>query len=174
MVSRVTILLLGGGMMLCLLQPASAGNRSESFAAWLNSAARQAEDPQLREEIDRLRHTRMEFDRMISRAAEIVSRNTKDFNLPVERAESPGQVFNMLLSGWNQFRTGNAMNGITQPESPNPFLSQRTDLFPVGSPPVWASAGTGGGGDLAGNCSNIVRRTPALQPMIHGIAIGAP
>lgn len=175
MVSRVTVLLLGCGMILFLLQPASAGNRSESFAAWLNSAARQAEDPQLREEIDRLRHSRMEFDRMINRAAEIVSRNNEDFNLPVEQAETSAQVFNMLLSGWNQFRTGNAMNGISQPESLKPFLSQRTDTFLAGVLPAWGAAGTeAGGGYRSGFRSNLVRQTPALQPMVHGIAIGAP
>lgn len=176
MISRVTILLLSGGMMLCLLQPASAGNRSESFAVWLNSAVRQAEDPDLMKKIDRLRNSRMEFDRMISRAAEIVSRNNEDFNLPVERAETSGQVFNMLLSGWNKFRTGNAMNGISQPELLKPFLSPRTDTFPAGGPPALGAAGTGGDGSgtQAGVRPNIARRIPALQPMIHGIAIGAP
>lgn len=175
-ISRLTVLVVCGGMLACLAQPLQAAHRTQSFADWLSSVVREADGLQVREELNRLRHSRMDFSRVVSEASEIVTRNNEEFNLPLNESDAAAQVYHLLLAEWNQFQTGNAMSAVPLYENVKSFGPQKTEQatgFALPAPdrqsglfaPHRAEPGLLHAAPL---------QVPAVEPMIHGIAIGAP
>lgn len=176
MISRLTVLAVCGGMLACLAQPLQAAHRTQSFANWLSSVVREADGLQVREELNRLRHSRMDFSRVVSEASEIVTRNNEEFNLPLDKSAAAAQVYHLLLAEWNHFQTGNAMSAVPFPESVKSFGPHKTEQTPGFALPApdRPSGLPMPRPDRPGLLFAATLQVPAVEPMIHGIAIGAP
>lgn len=173
-VSRATVLLLCCGFMLCLARPVHAGDRAEAFADWLSSVMNEAEDDRLREELSRLKYADLDFHQLVDHASEIVSRHNEDFNLPIGDAAS-ARIYQVLLTGWDQFQTGNAMSSVPVPQIKNQVLLQ-THTLSAGFPLTAHSGSTlpAPRGEYRTAVPASFPPVPALMPMVDAIAINAP
>ncbi|MDZ7773234.1 MAG: hypothetical protein U5K31_10940 [Balneolaceae bacterium] len=176
MAARFTVLVICGGMLACMARPLQAAHRTQSFADWLSSVVREADDQQVRRELNRLRQSRMDFSRVVSEASEIVTRNNEEFNLPLEESAAAAQVYHLLLAEWSHYQTGNAMSAVPLPDSGKLFGPQKTDQAPgfnlsAADRSTGLTASRHTGPDLL---YADPLQVPAVEAMIHGIAIGAP
>lgn len=169
-ITVVTLLLCGFGF--CFVQPAQTDSNSEDFARWLSSMADVAE---IKQELDKLKRTGAEFSRIIKKASQIVTENSRELDSALQTSVDSGQIYQLLLIEWNQFKTENTMARVPAESSLKPLLSFSLD-----------KTGTFLSNILSGvKYSVAVDHVQAINielpvvpssviPMIGGIAIGAP
>lgn len=168
-------LLVCSGFSLYTVQPAQAGQASDDFARWLSMMAEASDAPDLQKELQDLKASGGQLADMLEHASQIVTENNDEFGFPFTKKETPRELYQLLLIEWNQFQTGNAMDGIPVQQTVKSLLLLQVDKtgglgYATPWPYRWASiVGENG---IAG-ISQVVA-SAMVEPMSGGIAIGAP
>ena len=111
-------LLLLMGVALSHVQPIQHKQNQSAFTSWLEGHLRSA-DEDIQQQLDSIAEKESKLEDVIRRASEVVKTNSDDFDLPVseEDDKSPDQVYQLLLTQWNDYRdAGSAMGKAVQVE----------------------------------------------------------
>lgn len=98
------------GMALHFASPESDKVRHEAFASWLQSHVKSQDNTGVINQINDLAAENVELDQVIRKASELVRSHSDDFELPVQTS-AEDDVFHLLLSEWNNFRTSSGGMG---------------------------------------------------------------
>ena len=175
-IARVTtILFIGLGFGLYLVQPTQAKHNSQSFASWFSQMAHSSHEIELQDELHDLRKSATQLDQVIKQASRIVSSNNEDFAFSFEESVASHHLYQLLLIEWSQFQTENAMTSVPVPSLVKFQISATIDKLSstgtIGIIPQIIDAICWNTGHAAIFDSNLIF---ALVPMVDSIAIGAP
>lgn len=169
------VLLICSGFSLYMVQPTQARHSTNAFADWLSTMTTPANSVDLQQELDELRQSNDQLEKIIEKASRIINRNNEEFLISFQGSEVSQQLYQFLLIEWSQFQTDNAMSGIPVQQMAKPLLTLQTEKFPV----------IGTGWFSVDGIQNTYWKTEqyliskrifslTLVPMVDGIAIGAP
>lgn len=168
-------LLVCSGFSLYMVQPARAGQAPDDFARWLSMMAEASDAPGLQKELQDLKSSGGQLADMLEYASQIVTENNDEFDFPFAKEETSRELYQLLLIEWNQFQTGNAMDGIPVQQTVKSSLLLHIDKTGgLGSATAWPCKWT----TIVGE--NSIANIPPIaahimvEPMSGGIAIGAP
>lgn len=165
------------GFVIYLFQPVQSDHISHSFTTWLNSVVKKDTNGELIKQINELNKTEPGISRLLQRASILISNHDDAFDLPLAGDTSTDNVYRLLLTGWNFFKTGNAMG---KPAVPNAgktlFNPQANKLFSQTFSIIF-----GGKNEDTDHSSPDIYVWPSvpatafiIAPLAGGIAIGAP
>jgi len=170
-----TISLLWAGLGLYVVQPAQAKHSARSFSNWFTSVTQKADMVDFADDLNRMKDSGMRLSELIEHASYIVSKNNEDFNLPLKGASASHHIYQILLTQWNQYQTGNGMENMPPPETVKSGFNIQVDK----------SGALGYGGTAPASSMRYLHPVSwhsveyhfsdkSLTPMATGIAIGAP
>lgn len=168
-------LLVCSGFSLYVVQPAQAGQRSHEFARWLGMMAEASNAPGLKKELQDLKASGGQLAEMLEQASQIVTQNNDEFDFPFATEEASPDLYRLLLIEWNQFQTGNAMDGLPVQQTVKPLL-----MLQVNKTGSLASTAAGPYFRALHVDKNWIAPVSRLatriltEPMSGGVAIGAP
>ncbi|MGM0546412.1 MAG: hypothetical protein ACQEST_06800 [Bacteroidota bacterium] len=158
-----------------MVQQTQANHSSQAFANWLNSMIRSADGVTVQQELDDLRKSTDQLEKIIREASRIVKNNNANFEFPFGESTASVHLYQLLLIEWSQFKTGNAMAGIPMQSVAKAVVSVVLDS----KAPIGFGEGISKSLQFFGSVDAIILEhnrlfKQALQPMTEGIAIGAP
>jgi hypothetical protein len=175
-IARITVIVLvWTGFSLYMVQPTQAKQSSQAFASWLSQMAKSSDGVALQKELDDLQQSADHLDNIIKKASRIVSSNNDEFDFSFVESIASKHLYQLLLIEWSQFQTGNAM-------ASTPVQSTVKHLVPV----VIDKLGSMGMATVTSKLTNPFLGidelslssqqlfSVVLEPMVGGIAIGAP
>lgn len=166
--------MLCAGLLTAIVKPVEAAQTNRDFAAWLQSLAKQAEATELKQQLDELKQSKKSLSELIRQASQIISQNGGEFNLPLDKAG--GDLQQVLLVEWNQFKTGSAMAALPAVESAKPLLAPSHQKLLQGDALLWSPRAMGLWEQHVTpfDLPLVPSRACHLVPMVNSIAIGAP
>lgn len=157
------------------MQQVQVDHSSQAFASWLTSMAKSTGDVALQEELDDIRKSTSDLDEFIKEASRVVRSNNENFGLSFPEATASSHLYQLLLIEWSQFQTGNAMAGIPIPSVAKAFTSIVIDQKVTFDTPAISTTLVAQCWNAVGLVADAHRFIPmAIEPMVEGIAIGAP
>lgn len=163
------------GFGLYMVQQTQANHSSQAFANWLNSMIRSADGITVEQELNDLRKSTSNLDKIIKEASRIVKSNNENFDFLFEESTVPVHIYQLLLIEWSQFQTGNAMAAVPMQSVAKAVISVVLDSkAPVGFIDKISKTLQFFGSVNAVVLDDNQPFVQALQPMTEGIAIGAP
>ena len=163
------------GFSLYMVQQVQVNRSSQAFASWLDSKVKATDSIGLQKELDDLRKSTNDLDEFIKEASQFVKSNNENFNFSFAESTASMHFYQLLLIEWSQFQTGNAMAGIPIPSVTKTFASIILD-----------KKGAINSASAVSLIPDVIWEfdvyttdadeffTMAMQPMVEGIAIGAP
>lgn len=170
----IVAVLVWTGFSMYMVQPVQAEQSSQAFASWLSKMAKSSDGVELQKELDNLQQSGDHLDQMIKKASEIVSSNNDEFDFSFTESIASKHLYQLLLIEWSQFQTGNEMASV--PTQPTVKLLV----------PIVEKMGSIGSATLLPKVLDSFFETSELslsprqvfsvmlEPMVGGIAIGAP
>lgn len=169
------ISLICAGLCLYLARPANAQQSTRAFSSWLSTMVDQQDNSQLEEELERLSESGATVYKLMEHASQVMSKKGKEVDLPYSSAEASHHIYQVLLQQWNHFNTGNGMANVPPPEISKQLVSYSVEKSGKIS---FESASPGHKENFFISYSGInqspVHYSNSFEPMITGIAIGAP
>lgn len=171
----IVVVLVWTGFSLYMVQPTQAKQSSQAFASWLSQMAKSSDGIELQKELNDLQQSADHLDKMIKKASRIVSSNNDDFEFSFFESIASKDLYQLLLIEWSQFQTGNAM-------ASTPTLPTVKHLVPVVIDKLGSMSMTAFSSEISYSFLGIneLSLSPqqlfsiVLEPMVGGIAIGAP
>jgi hypothetical protein len=169
----ITLVTVITGMALYLVRPVESQYSRNSFARWIESLqSNQDLSNDLKIELQELRAFEGDFQLMVQEASRLIEEYDEQFKLPFPLDAAPSDALpKQLITEWNfYYQLGDLLDGIP-PES----LKSAKHFFPFGDAPHSQPAlhNSIAQFDPYPNFRNY-QTGSGLEPMIHGIAIGAP
>ncbi len=163
------------GICLYMARPANAQQSTRAFSNWLSTVVDQQDSMKLEEELQRLSKTGATVYKLMEHASQIMSNNDKEAGIPYTSNDASHQIYEVLLQQWNHFNTGNGMANMPPPEIIKPFASISVEksgkiFFETASPGQFENITV----SYSGFSPAPVHYSKSFEPMITGIAIGAP
>lgn len=135
----------------------------------------QQDSMQLEKELQRLSESGATVYKLMEHASQVMSNKDKEAGLPYASNDASHQIYEVLLQQWNHFNTGNGMANMPPPEIIKPLASISVEKsgkisFGTVSPVQIENTSI----STSGYCPAPVHYSKSFEPMITGIAIGAP
>jgi hypothetical protein len=173
----IALLAVTTGLAFCLIRPAETQHSRDSFTRWIQSLQAHSNSewsPELRSELETLRHFDGDFQDLVQRASAIIKRHNGQFKLPFPVDGAPQEDLpKQLLAEWNfYYQLGDLFDGLPSTN----VKPSATLLFPLWgiAPNPTATHTTVVSATLPQQQLFSSAQPHAIQPMINGIAIGAP
>ncbi|MGK7371044.1 MAG: hypothetical protein ACNS64_12590 [Candidatus Halalkalibacterium sp. M3_1C_030] len=169
------ISLICAGICLYMARPANAQQSTKAFSSWLSSVVDQKDSTQLEEELEQLSKSGATVYRLMEHASLVMSKEGEKVDIPYASSEASNRIYQVLLQQWNHFNTGNGMANVPPPEIVKPFASISVEksgkvFLDSISPSQIGKAFI----SYMGLAEGPVHFSKSFEPMITGIAIGAP
>jgi hypothetical protein len=157
-----------------MVQPAQPNQSSQAFANWLSTMTKSTNVASLHKELNTLRSSK-HLGETIKEASQIVSRNNDEFEFSFAESAASQHLYDLLLIEWSQFQTENAMASVPMQQAAKLLVPSSVDKL--------------GSNGITSTISSILKQPAvvsdyipglrlflgsALEPMVDGIAIGAP
>ncbi|MDX1585639.1 MAG: hypothetical protein R3222_02805 [Balneolaceae bacterium] len=169
------ISLICAGLCLYLARPANAQQSTRAFSSWLSTMVDQQDHSMLEEELEQLSESGATVYKLMEHASIVMSKNGEKVDLPYSSAEASHRIYQVLLQQWNHFNTGNGMANMPPPEISKQLASYSVEKSGKVS---FESASVGHVANsfisYSGLNQSPVHYSNSFEPMITGIAIGAP
>jgi hypothetical protein len=163
------------GFGLYMVQQAQVNRSSDAFASWLTTKVKGTDSVTLQKELDDLRDSTTQLNEFIKGASQILKSNNETLDFSFAGSTASMHFYQLLLIEWSQFQTGNAMAGIPIP-SVNKALSSvildQNGAIGLFSPVSLLSEYVWNVKSFTADFDEFLVK--GIQPMIEGIAIGAP
>lgn len=171
----VTIAAICVGFSLYSVQQIQVDHSSQAFASWLSSMAESTGDIALQEELDDIRKSSSDLDEFIKEASRVVTSNNESFEFSFAETTASSHLYQLLLIEWSQFQTGNAMARLPVPSITKAFSPIMVDQKASFDIPAISTTLVRQFWKPVGLISDAQKFIPmAIEPMVEGIAIGAP
>jgi len=163
------------GISLYMARPANAQQSTRAFSSWLSTMVSQQDSTQLEEELERLSESGATVYKLMEHASQVMSNNGQEVDFPYASTNASNHIYQVLLQQWNHFNTGNGMADVPPPEIIKPLASISVEKsgkvsFDSVSPGHIENTFV----SYSGLSEGPVHFTKSFEPMITGIAIGAP
>jgi hypothetical protein len=169
-------LLLLTGIALSFVHPMQQKENQSAFTTWLGSHLR-SDYVNVHQKLKTIGRSEAELDEVIRRASQLVKSNSDKFEFPIsgDQAQSEDDVYRLLVTQWNNYRTtGSSMGNAVRIE---PVKSHSTPTFDSG---LIASVSIKNSSLIIPNLlsnkmeSGTLAPSYILSPNKSGTAIGAP
>lgn len=169
------ISLICAGLCLYLARPANAQQSTRAFSSWLSTMVDQQDNSQLEQELQRMTKSGASIYKLMEHASKVMSENGREVDLPYSSAEASHHIYQVLLQQWNHFNTGNGMANMPPPEISKQLANYSVEKSGKVS---FESASAGHIENTFISYSGLIQSpvhfSNSFEPMITGIAIGAP
>ncbi len=162
------------GLCLFMARPADAQQSARAFSSWLGTVADNA-DNGLEKELEKMRESGADVYKLMEHASLVMSNHDKEIDLPLISTDASNRIYQVLLQQWNHFNTGKGMANVPPPEIIKSLISISMEksgkiFFAMAS--VNQSAVTSFA--FPETVNDLIHFNISFEPMITGIAIGAP
>lgn len=169
------ISLICAGICLYMVRPANAQQSTRAFSSWLSAMIDQQDSTQLEEELERLSESGATVYKLMEHASLVMSKEGEKVDMPYASSEASNRIYQVLLQQWNHFNTGNGMANLPPPEIIKPLASISVEKsgkvsFDAAYPSEIEKTVT----SYSGLSERPEHFSKSFEPMITGIAIGAP
>lgn len=158
-----------------MARPANAQQSTKAFSNWLSTVVDQEDSTQLDEELEKLSESGATVYKLMEHASQVMSENGEEVDLPYSSGEASNRIYQVLLQQWNHFNTGNGMANMPPPE----IVKSLAGISVEKSGKI--SFDTASVDEIektfisySGLDEGPVHFSKSFEPMITGIAIGAP
>jgi hypothetical protein len=169
----VTLLTVLTGMTLYLVRPVESQYKRNSFTQWVESLQTQQDiSTDLKQELHKLRTSDGNFHQMVQEASLLIAQYDEQFALPFPLDAAPSdELPRQLIVEWNlYYQLGDLLDGIAVESTKSIQSFLFWSHLTVDQPVPFARFS-----DLVDSILPISSiGISYLEPMIHGIAIGAP